>query len=430
MVSAHADVYLRSQQNWISHKRNEKTRIWRSQSWCMIIENQRVKSWLINSTSPLLMERFIRLSTAKEIWETEIDHRTTSQEGTVEGLIQLHSTMARLRVHIFLRGLDSEFDQFRGKILRKDPKLDLESTYAYVRREYQQRQTMGSNRPISENLATLVNQTRQGYQAVETLNPLEKPTTRYSLTVGKKDIRNNVVTRLLAIRSGGTSHKNLVKRLLGKPWQHLPKNNCASDHMMRDSSQLKFVLPSPQSVISTTNDILTRKILGYGVRRGKLYYLELTENGGSKISQANQASSKDSAQATICLNKSFEPFEVIHSDVWGPTKVPSISRAHYFLTFIDECTRMTWYQKQIRVLQSDNGTEFVDVSLRNFLNNHGIRHQTSCTYILPQQNGLAKRKNRQLLGVVRTSLFDMNMPQFYWGEAVKFVAYLINRTPS
>ena len=130
----------------------------------------------------------------------------------------------------------------------------------------------------------------------------------------------------------------------------------ASDHMTRDSSQLKSVLPSSQSVISTANgitspitregsvilsntltldnvlvvpsleynllsvsqitstlactvtfwpsfcvfqDILTRKILGYGVRRGKLYYLELTENGGSKISQANQTRSKDKARATI-----------------------------------------------------------------------------------------------------------------------------------
>ena len=40
----------------------------------------------------------------------EIDRRTTSKEGTVEGVVQLHSAMARLRVHIFLSGLDSEFD--------------------------------------------------------------------------------------------------------------------------------------------------------------------------------------------------------------------------------------------------------------------------------------------------------------------------------
>jgi transposase InsO family protein len=51
----------------------------------------------------------------------------------------------------------------------------------------------------------------------------------------------------------------------------------------------------------------------------------------------------------------------------------------------------TQYQKQIRVVQSDNGTEFVAVSLGNFLRSHGIHHQTSCAYT-PQQNGLAERK--------------------------------------
>ena len=127
-----------------------------------ITESQKVKSWLIDSMSPLLMQRCIRLSTAKEIWEAvsktfyngsdetrlfelnqksfsikqegrpvsiyynelvalfqEIDHRTASQGETVEGVVQLHSTMHRLRVHIFLSGLDSEFEQVRGEILGK-----------------------------------------------------------------------------------------------------------------------------------------------------------------------------------------------------------------------------------------------------------------------------------------------------------------------
>lgn len=36
----------------------------------------------------------------------------------------------------------------------------------------------------------------------------------------------------------------------------------------------------------------------------------------------------------------------------------------------------------------------------------------------------------QLMEVVCASLFDMNIPRTYWGEAVKSAAYLINRTPS
>ena len=34
-----------------------------------LVENNRVKSWLIDSMSPALMQRFIRLQTTKEIWD-------------------------------------------------------------------------------------------------------------------------------------------------------------------------------------------------------------------------------------------------------------------------------------------------------------------------------------------------------------------------
>ena len=125
------------------------------------------------------MQRFIRLPTTKDIWEVvsktfydgtdetcifdlnkryfstkqngrplptyyselivifkEIDHKIASQEGIIEGVLQMHSAIATLQVQIFLSGLDLDFDKVQGEILRKDPKLDLESTYDYVRREY------------------------------------------------------------------------------------------------------------------------------------------------------------------------------------------------------------------------------------------------------------------------------------------------------
>jgi len=149
-------------------------------------------------------------------------------------------------------------------------------------------------------------------------------------------------------------------------------------------------------------DILTGKILGYGVKRGKLYYLELTENGGQRFEQAHQTRSSDTDRATIwlwhrrlghlsfgylrklqphlfnevhdskfhcnicemakshritylpSLNKSSKSFAVIHSDVWGLAKISTISKACYFVTFIDECTRMTWMSllyKKVMFLQ-------------------------------------------------------------------------------
>ena len=36
------------------------------------------------------------------------------------------------------------------------------------------------------------------------------------------------------------------------------------------------------------------------------------------------------------------PLEIVHSDVWGPTKESSIGGNKYFLTFIDDYSRKVW----------------------------------------------------------------------------------------
>ena len=78
---------------------------------------------------------------------------------------------------------------------------------------------------------------------------------------------------------------------------------------------------------------------------------------------------------------------VIHSDVWGLSKVPTLSGSHWFVTFIDDCIRMTWlclmktkdevnllfqkfhkmigthYNAGVRVLRSDNGGEYKSFDL-------------------------------------------------------------------
>ena len=41
-------------------------------------------------------------------------------------------------------------------------------------------------------------------------------------------------------------------------------------------------------------------------------------------------------------NKRSMPFSFVHSDVWGLSNIVSISGMRWFVTFIDDCTRMTW----------------------------------------------------------------------------------------
>ncbi|CAL5418427.1 unnamed protein product [Camellia sinensis] len=154
------------------------------------------------------------------------------------------------------------------------------------------------------------------------------------------------------------------------------------------------------------------------------------------------------------INKrSTFPFMLIHTDVWGPSPVVSTSGYRWFVTFIDCFSRVTWiyllrtksevfscfqtfhkmvtnlFNAQIKILRSDNGTEYVDGVFRAYLEEHGILYQTSCVGT-PQQNGVAERKNGHLLEVARSLLFTMNVPKSFWGDAVLTAAYLINRMPS
>ncbi|KAJ7946112.1 Retrovirus-related Pol polyprotein from transposon TNT 1-94 [Quillaja saponaria] len=147
--------------------------------------------------------------------------------------------------------------------------------------------------------------------------------------------------------------------------------------------------------------------------------------------------------------KSTSPFVLIHSDVWGPSRAVSVSGYRWFVTFIDCYSRTTWvylmrtknevfqcfqmfhklictqFDAKVKVLRSDNGTEYSEGSFQKYLCDHGILHQTSCVNT-PAQNGVAERKNRHLLEVARSLMFTMNVPKTYWGDAVLSAAYLIN----
>ena len=154
----------------------------------------------------------------------------------------------------------------------------------------------------------------------------------------------------------------------------------------------------------------------------------------------------------LSLNKSSVPFTLIHSDVWGPVKVPTLNGTRWFVSFIDDYSCMTWvclmitkqdvcslfkqfysmvatqYKTSIQVLRTDNGGEFINHEMRQFLHGYGIIHQTTCPYT-PQQNGVAERKNKHLLKMVRATLIEAKMPLYFWGKSLATALYVINRIP-
>ncbi|KAL5850211.1 hypothetical protein ACOSQ4_008224 [Xanthoceras sorbifolium] len=127
--------------------------------------------------------------------------------------------------------------------------------------------------------------------------------------------------------------------------------------------------------------------------------------------------------------KQSRPFSLIHSDVWGPSRVPNVTgaRCQIFQNFVKMIQNQ--FETKIQIFRTDNGKEFFNNVLNKFLLQEGIVHQSSCPET-PQQNGVSERKNRHILEVARSLLFTSNVPKFFWGEAVLTTTYLINRLPS
>jgi transposase InsO family protein len=152
-------------------------------------------------------------------------------------------------------------------------------------------------------------------------------------------------------------------------------------------------------------------------------------------------------------SKATHSFEIIHSDVWGISPTISHAQYKYFVTFIDDYSKYTWvyflrhksevfpmfklflalvqtqFSATVKILRSDSGGEYMSHEFQSFLHSKGIISQRSCPYT-PQQNGVAERKNRHLLDVVRTLLIESSVPPKFWVEALTTATFLINRLPS
>ena len=86
-----------------------------------------------------------------------------------------------------------------------------------------------------------------------------------------------------------------------------------------------------------------------------------------------------------------------------------------FSIFCAFCAEIkTQFGVSIHILRSDNAKEYYFNPFSTFMTQFGMIHQSSCVHT-PQQNGVAERKNRHLLEVTRTLLFEMCVPNFFWG---------------
>ncbi|KAI5343245.1 hypothetical protein L3X38_011121 [Prunus dulcis] len=138
-------------------------------------------------------------------------------------------------------------------------------------------------------------------------------------------------------------------------------------------------------------------------------------------------------------NRATTPLELVHTDVCGPMQTVTKAGNRYFLTFIDDCTRMCWiyflrckYEVftvfkrfratvelqsgyKVKKLRSDRGGEYTSNEFNKFCDEMGMERQLTVAYS-PQQNGVAERKNRTIVEIDRTR------SQFHFGIRTKSCA--------
>ncbi|KAK1666850.1 hypothetical protein QYE76_055009 [Lolium multiflorum] len=84
------------------------------------------------------------------------------------------------------------------------------------------------------------------------------------------------------------------------------------------------------------------------------------------------------------------------------------------------------YESEIKAIRTDNGTEFKNYTMQEFVDDEGIKHEFSAPYT-PQQNGVVERKNRTIIEMARTMLSEFNSPHNFWGEAISTAVHYSNR---
>ncbi|RVW87124.1 Retrovirus-related Pol polyprotein from transposon TNT 1-94 [Vitis vinifera] len=179
------------------------------------------------------------------------------------------------------------------------------------------------------------------------------------------------------------------------------------DHMTFDSRQVSPLRPSSQKIVSTANDynllsvsqitavlscivifwpkfcvikdIQTRQTIGCGIKRGKLYYLDLQSKDSNKLQQALMADGSEGEKKKmtwLCLMKTKDEVNLLFKNFHKMIETQYNAKVRFCVVIMMENIKVLIFK--------------------------------SCSYFLDSSK----------------------TPISYWGEAITSAAYLINRVPS
>ncbi|GKB10025.1 putative ribonuclease H-like domain-containing protein [Tanacetum coccineum] len=151
---------------------------------------------------------------------------------------------------------------------------------------------------------------------------------------------------------------------------------------------------------------------------------KIFENDHSCVACQKGKQHKASCKAKL-VNSISKPLHMLHMDLFGPTNVKSLMKKSYCLVVTDDFSRFSWVfflatkdetsgilktfiteienqlDYKVKVIRSDNGTEFKNSVMNQFCEIKGIKREFSVART-PQQNGVAERRNRTLIEAART----------------------------
>jgi len=79
--------------------------------------------------------------------------------------------------------------------------------------------------------------------------------------------------------------------------------------------------------------------------------------------------------------------------------------------------------KKIKILRTDNGTEYESNELKDYCREASIKRDTITAYT-PKQNGLSERNNHTITKAIRAMLRDQGIMKSLWGKAANNAVYV------
>nr|GEV58214.1 putative ribonuclease H-like domain-containing protein [Tanacetum cinerariifolium] len=145
-----------------------------------------------------------------------------------------------------------------------------------------------------------------------------------------------------------------------------------------------------------------------------------------------------------------KPLHTLHMDLFGPTSVSSISHKWYCLVVTYDFSMLTWTfflkakdetsgilrkfitkienlkDLKVKIIRCDNRGEFRNKEMNDVCSQKVIKREFINARI-PQQNGVAERRNRTLIEAARIMLADAKLPVTFLAEAVNIACNVQNR---